>query len=71
MVLEFTDAVVERSAPTTPAVFPYGRVDETSPWPRTPGASDCPDCGAVAINVQGVLDCPDCAWSTARGDRHE
>lgn len=48
---------------TRPAVFPYGRVDEDSQWPATPGTDDCARCGAETINVHGVLDCPECEWS--------
>lgn len=56
-----------RGQTSGPDVFPYGRTDTTSHWPDATGPADCPDCGAVAIDVQGIQDCPDCQW-TSHGD---
>lgn len=56
-----------RTETAGPTVFPYGQSDGSSPWPETPGAADCPDCGTTPIDGQGVLDCPDCEW-TGRAD---
>lgn len=52
----------QETGQTRPAVFPYGRTEHSSHWPATPGAATCPDCGATAIDAQGLLDCPDCDW---------
>lgn len=48
------------SSGPTPTVFPYEQVAGTTPWPDVPGAEPCPACGALAVNVQGLLDCPNC-----------
>lgn len=37
----------------------------TEPTPKTNEPADngtCHECGALAINVQGLLDCPECGF---------
>ncbi|AGN00524.1 hypothetical protein L593_02865 [Salinarchaeum sp. Harcht-Bsk1] len=29
---------------------------------RHANQSDCPQCGATTLNVQGLADCPQCSW---------